>query len=158
MRLFILVVLLLTGCGPSDPFDPPLGPRDLLVQLRSGDADGSLQFSLLRNPNWTAEDLREMFAAPDSPQLPFAMNRATPPEILEQLSRSKDGTVRSWLALNPSISPTIASSLAADPERVVRHGIATNPATSTEALQRLQRDQEEWVSTAAADALSERAR
>ena len=134
----------------------PATPRDILLQLRSGDADGSLQFSLLMNPNWTTAELREMFAEPNSPQLPFAMNRNTPPEILEQLSRSTEGTTRSWLALNPSISPSIASTLSLDSDRVVRHGVATNPATPTSVLHRLQRDPEEWVSTAATNTLLQR--
>jgi hypothetical protein len=134
----------------------PTTPRDILLQLRSGDADGSLQFSLLTNPNWTAGDLREMFAEPNSPQLPFAMNRNTPPEILEQLSRSTEGTTRSWLARNPSISPSIAGTLSRDPDRLVRHGVATNAATPTSVLQRLQRDPEAWVSAAATSVLLQR--
>lgn len=77
--------------------------------------------------------------------LTTANSHDTPPNVLAELARSLEYTVRYWVAANPSTPTEALYLLANDDLWSVRERVAANPSTPTEALYLLARDKDEDV-------------
>jgi hypothetical protein len=117
----------------------PKTPRQVLVQLRS-DPDPNVNWGVARNPNWTAEDLRKMYAEKSASPVLIAGNPSSPKEILEELSRSKDHSVQTALANNPSIGVGIVKWLLQEGNSATKKMLVDNPATPREVVEALAKD------------------
>jgi len=74
-----------------------------------------------------------------------AENPSTPPEILSQLSKDEDATVRRFVAMNSSTPPEILSQLSKDEDASVRWYVAGNPSTPPEILSQLSKDKDTGI-------------
>ena len=67
----------------------PKTPHSVLVKLKI-DPDKNVQWTLPQNPNWTPEEIRQMYNENATSRMIFALNPTTPIDILEELSTSDD--------------------------------------------------------------------
>lgn len=131
--------------------------RSVLLQLRE-DPDKNVRWGLPGNPNWTADDIRQMYKDRVTSSSVIARNPSAPPDVLEQLSASKECSVLIALANNPSISPSVVSVLAKQRKASVRKMLTYNPATPGDVLQSLTDDADPDVRRYAALHLERRAK
>ena len=81
----------------------------------------------------------------------LANDSATPPNILDELSRDRvHADVPGAVASNPATQPEVLQRLGSDDNESVRARVASNPATPPEVLQRLGSDDNESVRARAA--------
>ena len=119
-------------------------PRSVLLRLRD-DSDKNVRWGLPGNPNWTAEDIRQMYRDRVTSSSVIAGNPSAPSDILEELSASTDYNVLIALANNPSISRSVVSTLAKQNKSSIRKMITYNPATPDDVLQLLAKDSDQDV-------------
>jgi hypothetical protein len=132
----------------------PRTPHALLVEL-GNDPDENVRWGLPGNPNWTGEEIRQMYRQGASRTV-IARNASSPPDLLEELARSDDYGVRSALVGNPSISESIAMRLAQDPRDDIRLRLTYNSATPFAVLTTLAADRDGKVRRYAAEQLRKR--
>jgi uncharacterized protein (UPF0147 family) len=135
----------------------PKTPHAILVQLKN-DPDKTVQWGLPRNPNWSADEIRQMYDEKATSPMIFASNPGTPIDILEELSLSNDYNVRTSLANNPSINKSIVRRLVQDQRPSVRIMLTYNEATSLETLKDLTQDPDQNVKRYAVDWLNRRSK
>jgi hypothetical protein len=123
--LFIAVCITMVLYWSSDPFDPPIGPRN----PRSG-AERYLR---------TREDV-----APDQRTALMAY-RPVPLDLLRTLASAPSREVRAYVAASPSADSSILRRLAHDPDPAVRGYVAANPRTSHSLLVELRQDADRIV-------------
>jgi hypothetical protein len=132
-------------------------PHSILLKLKS-DPDENVKWELPRNPNWTPEEIREMYNEKATSKMIFALNPTTPIDILEELSTLDSYSVRSEVARNPSINEVIVKRLSEDSRPSVRLMLIYNKATSTEVLRKLSLDADQDVRERAENKLKKRMR
>jgi hypothetical protein len=64
----------------------------------------NVQWGLPKKPNWTINEIRQMYIEKITSPSVFASNPSTPLDILEELSKSDDYNILASLANNPFIS------------------------------------------------------
>ena len=84
----------------------------------------------------------------------FATNKATPSEILEELSYASNPFLAAEVAKNRKTSKEALDRLASHKHEMVRRSVVSNPKTSKETLEKLKSDQSWEVSAKAAQKLS----
>jgi len=133
----------------------PKTPHSILIKLKN-DPDRNVQWDLPRNPNWTADEIRQMYKDNVTSPMVFASNPSTPIDLLEELSKSADYNVLTSLANNHSISEAIVERLAQDQNPSVRLMLTYNKTTSVEVLKILAQDSDKEVKQYAEDQLNRR--
>jgi hypothetical protein len=133
MRLLVSLVLvclclMLLVYWASDPFDPPIGPRN----PRPG-AERYLR---------TRKEL-----SPEQRQALLAL-QPVPSDLLRALSTAPSREIRAYVAASPSADSALLQGFLHDPEPAVRAYVASNPRTPHTLLLELKNDPDEnvrWV-------------
>lgn len=111
---------------------------------------------LARNPNSLVADLERIYKycefavwKPNPPEYEvfyaLARNPITPPEILIELAKSRQSTVRLAVGTNPNTPSQVLSELAEDKEQNVRYWLPSNPKILREVLVQLADDSDALV-------------
>jgi len=135
----------------------PHVPRSVLLRLRE-DSDKNVRWGLPGNPNWTADDIRQMYRDRVTSPSVIARNPSAPSDVLQELSASTDYNILIALANNPSISRPVVLTLAKQKKPSIRKMITYNPTTPDDVLQSLTEDSDEDVRRDALLALQRRIR
>ena len=119
-------------------------PRPVLLRLRE-DPNETVRWMLPGNPNWTEDDIREMYSESTTSWGRIARNPSAPSDILDKLSSSTDYNTLINLANNPSIPESVALILAKQKDASIRTMITYNPATPVAVLESLTKDSDQNV-------------
>jgi hypothetical protein len=142
-------------------------PKSLLAKIKSNEASSEeikeafiwaqkqnygiriLVFDLvIANPNTPYEILAQLAKDEDySVRMAVAENPNTPPELLAQLAKDEDYHVRRAVAGNPNTPPDILVQLANDKDYSVRRAVSRNTNTPPEILAQLSKDEHRLVRT-----------
>jgi hypothetical protein len=124
--------------------------RKTLKKLAS-DPEYLVRSSVVRNPNWTADEIRQMYRNNKESHSKIAANPSAPPDVLKELTYGSDYNINSSLARNPSIPPYVINRLANDTEPSIRLVLAHNKALPISTLKRLANDPDARVRSAAVE-------